>query len=78
MDRPQGVLSDVCGASRLTRASRVPLVVDEAHGAHLHFLDEAADFAVEQLPSSSGLHSAKSALSQGADIVVQSTHKASS
>ena len=46
-------LADVC------HAHGVPLIVDEAHGAHL------------------GLHPAfpRSALQQGADVVVQSTHK---
>lgn len=42
------------------RARRVPLIVDEAHGAHLHFLPQGG------LPP---------ALAAGADIVVQSCHK---
>ena len=40
----------------------IPLIVDEAHGAHLPFMD-----GEDQLP--------KSAVKQGADIVVQSLHK---
>jgi arginine decarboxylase len=43
----------------LCRARGVPLLVDEAHGPHLHFHPD--------LPAS--------ALSAGADMVVQSTHK---
>ena len=43
------------------RRHGVPLVVDEAHGAHLS--------QHHQLPSG--------ALEQGADLVIQSTHKVS-
>ena len=34
-----GVLSDVAGIARVTSKYHVPLLVDEAHGAHLLFLD---------------------------------------
>jgi len=43
-------------------AAGAPLVVDEAHGAHLAFLDARAGAPV-------------SALAAGADIAVQSSHK---
>ncbi|KAL1518670.1 hypothetical protein AB1Y20_002958 [Prymnesium parvum] len=66
----QGVLSDVGGIARLTRAAGVPLIVDEAHGGHLHFLCDTAPVA-----PGVGLARPRSALSEGADIVVQSTHK---
>eukprot|EP00600_Ochromonadales_sp_CCMP1393_P002492 CAMPEP_0174978872 /NCGR_PEP_ID=MMETSP0004_2-20121128/14454_1 /TAXON_ID=420556 /ORGANISM="Ochromonas sp., Strain CCMP1393" /LENGTH=89 /DNA_ID=CAMNT_0016230311 /DNA_START=86 /DNA_END=352 /DNA_ORIENTATION=+ len=39
----------------------IPVVVDEAHGAHLRFIDDNTVF--------------EDALSCGADIVIQSTHK---
>lgn len=54
-----GVLSDIAGLAAVCHARGVPLLVDEAHGAHL------------------GLHPAlpPSALQQGADMAVQSTHK---
>ena len=69
--RPQGVLSDVAAAAQLTASKGVPLVVDEAHGAHLQFLSPAAP-----LPAGCPATAPpRSALSQGADLVVQSTHK---
>ncbi|KAL4448024.1 hypothetical protein ABPG75_005243 [Micractinium tetrahymenae] len=54
-----GVLSDVAGLAAVCHAHGVPLLVDEAHGAHLG-LHPA-------LPPS--------ALHAGADLAVQSTHK---
>lgn len=55
-----GTCSDIETISKITRARGIPLLVDEAHGAH---------FAVNQnlFPNT--------ALSQGADLVVQSAHK---
>lgn len=55
----EGVVSDIEGISRATKKYGVPLIVDEAHGAHFGF---------------SPLFP-KSAVSQGADIVIQSLHK---
>ncbi|KAI4380586.1 hypothetical protein MLD38_006761 [Melastoma candidum] len=55
----QGICSDIVEISSLCHSVGIPLIVDEAHGAHLGFHC--------QLP--------RSALQQGADIVVQSTHK---
>mmetsp|Transcript_14487 Transcript_14487/g.19035 ORF Transcript_14487/g.19035 Transcript_14487/m.19035 type:complete len:605 (-) Transcript_14487:113-1927(-) len=55
-----GVMSDVGAAAKLTQRFNVPLIVDEAHGAHLQFLD---------------MKHRQDALSSGADLVVQSTHK---
>jgi arginine/lysine/ornithine decarboxylase len=54
-----GVCSDVVTIANLTHQYDLPLIVDEAHGAHFQF------------------HSAlpTAALSAGADIVIQSTHK---
>ena len=67
----EGVLSDVESASTLCRQQNVPLVVDEAHGAHLQFLtasdDDDDNAMLMPLP--------RGALLSGADIVVQSTHK---
>lgn len=55
----QGVCGDLGAIARLTQERNIPLLVDEAHGAHFAFHAE--------LPPS--------ALSLGADLVVQSTHK---
>jgi arginine decarboxylase len=54
-----GGAADTARIAALCRARGVPLLVDEAHGPHLHFHPD--------LPAS--------ALSAGADMVVQSTHK---
>lgn len=58
----EGVLSDVAEIKRLLEPYGIPLIVDEAHGAHLPFMDN-----VGELPPS--------AVTLGADIVVQSLHK---
>ena len=58
----EGIVSDVAGIKKVLKPYGIPLIVDEAHGAHLPFLS-----GVGQLP--------KSAVSLGADIVVQSLHK---
>lgn len=54
-----GVCSDVKGIAEKVHSAGLPLIVDEAHGAHFAFSD--------RLP--------ETALSCGADIVVQSAHK---
>ena len=55
----QGICSDLRAIARITHQYDIPLLVDEAHGAHFAFHDD--------LPPS--------ALSIGADLTVQSTHK---
>ncbi|KAI3447304.1 hypothetical protein Pfo_003969 [Paulownia fortunei] len=54
-----GICSDIAAISKLCHNNKIPVIVDEAHGAHFGFH--------QQLPNS--------ALAQGADLVVQSTHK---
>ncbi|XGB43459.1 MAG: aminotransferase class I/II-fold pyridoxal phosphate-dependent enzyme [Nodosilinea sp. LVE1205-7] len=54
-----GICSDLEAIAALTHQRGLPLLVDEAHGPHFGFHGD--------LP--------RSALSQGADLVVQSTHK---
>ncbi|MBD2088864.1 aminotransferase class I/II-fold pyridoxal phosphate-dependent enzyme [Microcoleus sp. FACHB-1515] len=54
-----GVCADVSAIAQLTHAAGLPLIVDEAHGAHFAFHPD--------LPTP--------ALSAGVDLVVQSTHK---
>ena len=55
----QGVCSDLKAIAEITHSYEIPLLVDEAHGSHFAFH--------YQLPPS--------ALSMGADLTVQSTHK---
>ncbi len=56
-----GMVSDIEAISRITHQYGVPLIVDEAHGAHFPFGIEG-EFPV-------------SALKKGADVVIQSLHK---
>lgn len=55
----EGVLSDIAAIAQISHRHGVPLLVDEAHGAHLGF-----DARFPQ-----------SAVALGADIVIQSLHK---
>jgi arginine decarboxylase len=55
-----GVARDLGDIVKVCRERGVPLIIDEAHGAHLHFLPAG---------------SPQSALAGGADLVVQSSHK---
>lgn len=55
----EGVVSDIEKISEVTRKYSVPLIVDEAHGAHFGFSHTFPE----------------SAVSKGADIVIQSLHK---
>jgi arginine decarboxylase len=54
-----GAVADVASLAHVAHAHDVPLVVDEAWGAHLAFTDALPEHA----------------LAQGADLVVSSTHK---
>ncbi len=54
-----GVVSDIAAIAEITHEAGVPLIVDEAHGAHLAFSDKFPD----------------SAIRCGADVVIQSLHK---
>lgn len=55
----EGIVSDIREICEIAHSRHIPVIVDEAHGAHL------------------GFHPAfpESAVSQGADLVVQSLHK---
>ena len=54
-----GVVSDIQSICEIAHKHRVPVIVDEAHGAHFNFS--------EYFP--------ESAVALGADVVIQSTHK---
>lgn len=56
-----GVVSDIEAIAQVVHGYGIPLIVDEAHGAHFAFGDKAG-FPV-------------SALALGADVVIQSLHK---
>ena len=58
----EGVVSDIRAITDAAHEYGIPLIVDEAHGAHLEFADQCHSFP-------------KSALEYGADIVIQSLHK---
>ena len=58
----EGVLSDIAAIAALCHARGVPLLVDEAHGAHYLPLAEAYGWR-------------GGALAAGADVVIQSPHK---
>lgn len=55
----EGVVSDIRSIAEITRKKGIPLIVDEAHGAHFPFGDGFSP----------------SALKEGADFVIQSLHK---
>lgn len=58
----EGIVSDIRAIANIVHEYGIPLIVDEAHGAHLPFAGEDSRFP-------------KSALSLGADVVIQSLHK---
>ena len=55
----EGVISNIATIAKICHAHHVPLLVDEAHGAHLGLSE----------------HCPESAVKLGADLVVQSAHK---
>ena len=55
----EGIVSDVEAIAKVAHAHGIPLIVDEAHGAHLKLMENCP----------------KSAVECGADIVIQSFHK---
>ena len=58
----EGVVSDIAGIAAAAHEHGIPLIVDEAHGAHLPFGERENGFP-------------EPALSMGADVVIQSLHK---
>ena len=55
----EGVVSDIAAIARIVHRHQIPLIVDEAHGAHFGFHEMFPETAVRQ----------------GADLVIQSLHK---
>ncbi len=58
----EGRLADVRKIAEAVHKRKIPLIVDEAHGAHLPFAKSSFGFG-------------ESAITAGADIVIQSVHK---
>lgn len=56
----EGILSDIKEIVKIAHSYDIPVLVDEAHGAHLNFMEELKSYE---------------ALNCGADIVIQSLHK---
>lgn len=57
----EGIVSDIEAIAEIVHEYEIPLIVDEAHGAHFPFSD--------------GKEFPESALQRGADVVIQSLHK---
>lgn len=55
----EGIVSDIAAIAEIVHTFHIPLIVDEAHGAHFGFCDTFP----------------QSAVTQGADLVIQSLHK---
>lgn len=62
----EGVVSDIAGIAEICHCAGVPLIVDEAHGAH---------FGLFRTGHPDALEFPESALHLGADLVIQSAHK---
>lgn len=65
----EGRIADIKAIAEIVHSYGIPLIVDEAHGAHLGFVSGTGDNA-------GGIEGyTKSACQLGADIVIQSLHK---
>jgi len=60
----EGVISDIKEIANICHKKDIPLIVDEAHGAHLYFLNK---YTMQDVHFS--------AIDLGADLVIQSWHK---
>ena len=56
----EGVISDIKQIVSISHKYNIPVLIDEAHGSHLKFMENISE---------------KEALNSGADIVIQSLHK---
>ena len=55
----EGIVSDIAGIAEAVHEKNIPLIVDEAHGAHFNWIPTFPETAVRQ----------------GADLVIESLHK---
>lgn len=65
----EGIVSDVKRLAEIAHEKEIPLIVDEAHGAHFPFYDGEGENRQD------GRMFPQPALQCGADIVIQSVHK---
>lgn len=70
----EGVISDIKSIAGICHTKDIPLVVDEAHGAHLYFLEPQPP-TPELRKKIAGRDLQVAALNCDADIIVQSWHK---
>ena len=73
----EGVVSDIGSIANILHQFNIPLIVDEAHGAHLIYIENTIKKYVD-LDTGNSIYDMKfpiSATRLGADIVVQSLHK---
>ena len=74
----EGMVSDIQAIADVVHEYRIPLIVDEAHGAHLPFANKECNDLVlseDSEPVEKISKFPKSALECGADVVIQSLHK---
>lgn len=67
----EGVVSDIEKIAKITHKSKMPLIVDEAHGAHFEYMSNAN----EAISNTNYKELPKPAIRLGADIVIESLHK---
>lgn len=67
----EGVVADVERIAKLVHKEKLPLIVDEAHGAHFEFMSNVN----ETISSTNYKNVPRPAIRLGADIVVESLHK---
>lgn len=67
----EGVVSDIEKIAKLSHKSGIPLIVDEAHGAHFEFMANAN----ETISTTNYKKVPDPAIRLGADIVIESLHK---
>lgn len=67
----EGVVSDIDKIAKIVHKEKMPLIVDEAHGAHFEFISNV----VETISATNYKNVPKPAIRLGADIVVESLHK---
>ena len=70
----EGVVSDIQLIAKTLHEYNIPVIVDEAHGAHLTYIEKTTKKYAD-LNNALDMEFPSSALNFGADIVVQSLHK---